>query len=179
MWKEIPGTNGAYMANDETGEIRSTDRYGTDGRRLKGKILIPWKQNSGYDVVTLYVNNISRNYLVHRLIAKTFLEELPGKTDVNHIDGNKSNNKVSNLEYVTRSENIRHCVARNAFSHRVSRYHPVHMLDMEGIYQQSFDSIKEAAEYVGVSTMQIQYALQGKSHSAGGFRWVDDRMFGM
>ncbi|WP_295644745.1 NUMOD4 domain-containing protein [uncultured Holdemanella sp.] len=48
MWKVIPGTNEKYSANDETGEIKSNDRYGTDGRKLIGTILKPFVINSGY-----------------------------------------------------------------------------------------------------------------------------------
>ena len=56
MWKIIPNTNNCYSANDETGEIKSNDRRGLDGRKLKGKILKPFMQNSGYLVVDLMIN---------------------------------------------------------------------------------------------------------------------------
>lgn len=177
MWKEIPNTDGCYFADSETGKIKSVERKGADGRHLKGKILKPWVQNSGYEVVTLHCKKIQRDFLVHRLVAQTFLIPEEHQTDINHKDGNKRNNKLDNLEYTTRSENIRHSVDHNLTTPRVARYHKVHMLDTEGVYQESFNSIKEAAQYVGVTSTQIIYALQGKSHTAGGFMWVDDYMF--
>ena len=63
----------------------------------------------GYQRVGLYTGNYkSKTIKVHRLVAETFIENTENKTDVNHIDGNKSNNNVYNLEWCTRSENIKH-----------------------------------------------------------------------
>ena len=63
----------------------------------------------GYQRVGLYVGNYkTKTIKVHRLVAETFIENMKNKKDVNHIDGNKSNNNVSNLEWCTRSENIKH-----------------------------------------------------------------------
>jgi hypothetical protein len=63
----------------------------------------------GYQRVGLYVGNYkSKTIKVHRLVAETFINNIENKKDVNHIDGNKSNNNVSNLEWCTRSENVKH-----------------------------------------------------------------------
>lgn len=63
----------------------------------------------GYQRVGLYVGNYkTKTIKVHRLVAESFIENIENKKDVNHIDGNKSNNNVSNLEWCTRSENIKH-----------------------------------------------------------------------
>jgi hypothetical protein len=63
----------------------------------------------GYQRVGLYVGNYkSKTIKVHRLVAEAFIDNPNNKTDVNHIDGNKSNNKKTNLEWATRSENIKH-----------------------------------------------------------------------
>jgi len=63
----------------------------------------------GYQRVGLYAGNYkSKTIKVHRLVAETFIDNIENKKDVNHIDGNKSNNNVSNLEWATRSENIKH-----------------------------------------------------------------------
>lgn len=106
MWKEIPNTQGAYSANSATGEIRSNSRTGQDGRNLKEKVLRPWLINSGYLVVAFRINNQKENHLVHRLMAKTFLEDYSDELDVNHKNLNRYDNSLSNLEMVTRKENI-------------------------------------------------------------------------
>lgn len=63
----------------------------------------------GYQRVGLYVGNYkSKTIKVHRLVAETFIDNIENKKDVNHIDGNKANNNVCNLEWCTRSENIKH-----------------------------------------------------------------------
>lgn len=108
MWKIIPDTDGAYSANSETGQIKGNTRLGFDGRKLKEVILKSWVQNSGYEVVSLRLNGKTKDFLVHRLIGKTFLENFSEKLDINHIDGNKRNNCLSNLEVCTRSYNILH-----------------------------------------------------------------------
>lgn len=179
MWKPIPGTNKAYSANDKTGEIRGNERRGLNGRRLKSVVLKPWTQNSGYQVVSLRINGTTQDFLVHRLVANTFLEQEPGKTDVNHKNGIKTDSRLENLECATRSENIVHGIETGLTQPRCERYHKVHMLDLDGCYECTFDTIKEAAEYVGVTPTQIQYALKGSSRTAGGFMWADDRSFGM
>ena len=66
----------------------------------------------GYQRVGLYVGNYkSKTIKVHRLVAETFVDNIENKKDVNHIDGNKSNNNIHNLEWCTRSENIKHAFA--------------------------------------------------------------------
>jgi hypothetical protein len=63
----------------------------------------------GYQRVGLYIGNYkTKTIKVHRLVAETFIDNIENKKDVNHIDGNKANNNISNLEWCTRSENIKH-----------------------------------------------------------------------
>lgn len=62
-----------------------------------------------YPLVDLYVNGIRKRHFVHRLLAENFIENPYNKPYVNHKDGNKYNNELSNLEWVTHQENIKHC----------------------------------------------------------------------
>jgi hypothetical protein len=73
------------------------------------KILKP-RSNGRYLIVSYYIQNtkLNRNKYVHRLVAETFLENPENLTDVNHKDGNKLNNHVLNLEWVSRKENMKH-----------------------------------------------------------------------
>jgi hypothetical protein len=114
-WKPIIGYEGLYMASTD-GCIKSLDRYvptkskkGLWSKRLiKGKILKPC-MNKGYCHVTLAKNGTSKNMIkVHRIIAKTFIENPENKPCVNHIDGNPSNNDITNLEWCTHKENMNH-----------------------------------------------------------------------
>lgn len=71
-------------------------------------ILKPQLSNSGYLYVELHIGGKHINYFVHRLVAEAFIPNPDGKPEVNHIDGNKLNNRVENLEWCTASENKRH-----------------------------------------------------------------------
>ena len=77
-------------------------------KNKKGKWLNPTDNGTGYKIVSLTVNKKRKNQYVHRLVATAFIENTKGKKEVNHIDGNKSNNNVSNLEWVTSKENKKH-----------------------------------------------------------------------
>jgi hypothetical protein len=94
---DVSGYEGIYKIND-VGNIYSV--------RTK-KILKP-RKSSGYLIVCLSVNNKKNQQLVHRLVAQTFIDNPDNKKTVNHIDGNKMNNSVSNLEWSTQSENSKH-----------------------------------------------------------------------
>ena len=94
-WRDIKGYEGAYQVSSY-GRIRS-----------RFKILKKQKHKQGYELVGLSKNGITKRYLVHRLVAEAFIKNVDNKPEVNHIDGNKLNNDLSNLEWVTRSENTK------------------------------------------------------------------------
>lgn len=102
MNKEVLGFD-AYAIN-ENGEVFSQKR---------GKNLYQWKDNMGYMQVVLYKNG-KRNYKrVHRLVWEAFNGKIPDNLFINHIDSNKSNNNLLNLELVTNSENVKHFYDNN------------------------------------------------------------------
>lgn len=105
----IPGYP-SYEIN-EHGEVRSKDRVinkkdGTS-QPLKGRMLSPGKGSHGYFTVKLHEGGKGKSHCIHRLVADCFLGHKEGM-EVNHIDGNKLNNNVSNLEWVTRQQNTQH-----------------------------------------------------------------------
>ena len=112
IWKEIPSTEGLYMASS-LGNIKSLDRTYIDsiGRQTtkKGKILTLCKKKCGYLYVCIRLSDRkNKNVRVHRAVALTFIENKENKPVVNHIDGNKENNNITNLEWVTHRENNNH-----------------------------------------------------------------------
>lgn len=86
------------------------DENGNIFNHITKKELKPWIINSGYKVINLYEKGSSIRVLLHRLVANTFIGEIPPKYTVNHIDGNKLNNNVNNLEIITFIENVHHAV---------------------------------------------------------------------
>ena len=111
IWKDIVGFDGQYQISNN-GRYKSVEREVVlkDGRVrvFKSKILKPFISKSGYPTATLSISGKNIKRSVHRLVAETFIENSFNKSDVNHIDGNKENNKVENLEWVSHSENLYH-----------------------------------------------------------------------
>lgn len=114
IWKEIPGYNGLYLASN-LGEIKSIDRIvkcGHNSLRIhKGRILKQFVDRFGYKYVVITINREEHKIRVHRLVAKTFINNPDKKEQVNHKDGNKKNNTINNLEWCTASENMKHAYA--------------------------------------------------------------------
>lgn len=111
-WKDIPGYEGYYQLNN-FGVIKSIQRIvGREGhggyKTVNEKILPVYFDNNGYQIAFLSKGGIRKTVKVHRLIALLFIPNPLNKKQVNHIDGNKANNSVNNLEWCTQSENIRH-----------------------------------------------------------------------
>jgi len=112
LWEEkqmikVPcfGYEGYYEVTD-CGKVISLKRTTTNG-----KTLAQGSNGAGYKTVTLSKNGNSQTHLVHRLVVMSLVGQPPaGKTDVNHKDGNKHNNHIENLEWVSRQENIQHSV---------------------------------------------------------------------
>lgn len=114
IWKDIPGYENFYQVSN-IGRVRSLDRYvvGNTGKHNSfrcGKVLTNNIGTTGYYRVNLTdpTTNKRTSRRVHRLVALAFIENPLNKKMINHIDGNKLNNKLENLEWVTRKENARH-----------------------------------------------------------------------
>lgn len=110
VWKDIPSTKGRYQASN-LGRIRSLV-YRFDSRRKSPKIISQYLTNTQY--CRCVIRDTSENNYktifrsVHRLVAESFIEKQEGRTDVNHIDANKQNNTIENLEWCTPAENNVH-----------------------------------------------------------------------
>lgn len=100
-WKDIPGVDG-YQASD-AGRIRSAFRILKTDRKVS---------NGGYLMFGIWQDNKGKTLNVHRCVALAWLEPVEGREHVNHKNGDRKDNRVENLEWVTRSENILHGLSR-------------------------------------------------------------------
>lgn len=101
-WKEIEGSNKKFFVSDQ-GRIKSNLRNGT--------ILKSQTDAKGYHRIRVTINGVKHTFKVHREVAKAFLPNPRHLPQVNHIDGNKNNNTVSNLEWVTNRDNALHALS--------------------------------------------------------------------
>lgn len=114
-WVSVKGYENLYEVSCQ-GNVRSLDRvvlqknkFNLLSKRVyKGRILKTRVGKQGYPYLHLSKGGIRKTFKVHRLVAEHFIPNLEGKPEVNHIDGNKTNNSKSNLEWCTSSENKRH-----------------------------------------------------------------------
>lgn len=102
------------------------------------KILKPYYKN-GYLAVNLYKDGICKHFYIHRLVAKTFLENEKGYKEVNHIDCNKTNNSINNLEWCNRKQNLQH-----SYENGLKRQGECH-----GMSKLKIDDIKKIRSQIG------------------------------
>ena len=111
IWKDIKGYENGYQVSNY-GNVRSLDRetINKNGtiKRYKGKILSLGQNKNGYKFCCLHKSLNRKIGKVHQLVARAFVDNNEDKPEVNHLDGNKANNNAENLQWCTRSENIKH-----------------------------------------------------------------------
>lgn len=121
-WKDIKGYEGLYQVS-KSGKIKTLPREVRNTeksfRKLGEKIHIPCDNGNGYKYVTLSSNRKVNHVYIHRAVAEAFLCNCFELPEVNHIDGDKSNNHIDNLEWCTRGENMKHAHKSGlTFSHK-------------------------------------------------------------
>lgn len=163
-WKVVAGTDGAIEVST-LGRVKSNLR---DGRILKQQ-----KDKKGYCRLRVTINQQKHSYKVHRLVATAFIPNPNGLSQVNHIDGDKENNAVSNLEWVSNEENAHHAVSHGLWANvfaasrnaNESRKTAVISINSSG-ERKRFESISDAERYY--NSRHISDVINGKrSHAAG------------
>lgn len=165
VFEDLIGYEESYQISDQ-GRVFSKRRL--DGNRIiYGRELHPMITQDGYLKVKLTKNSISKGYFLHRLVAQQFIDNPNNLPQVNHKDGNKFNNNVSNLEWCTKAENQDHAVKHNLMQRGENR--PSAKLTEEKVLEiyklKGVMSAREIAEHYGVSKNTINVILRGKKWS--------------
>ena len=152
MWKTIFER---YEVSDD-GVIRNKESK---------KILKTFINDKGYEIVSLWLNGKDKKFRVHRLVADAFISNPENKAQINHIDGNKLNNRADNLEWSTHSENIMH----RYYSLRLGLMRKVRCIETGLVYK----SQKQAERLTGINAANISSCCthRPKYITAGGYHW--------
>lgn len=169
QWKVVEGTDGALEVSN-LGRVKSNLR---DGRILKAS-----KDSKGYLRLKVTIKRHARSYKVHRLVAQAFVPNLDNKPQVNHIDGDKTNNAACNLEWSTNYENAHHAIDNGLWqgvfdaSHKTNtaRRQPIEAINMSTGAILHFESIADAERALG--TRHITDVLKGKRKQAKGYTFA-------
>ena len=158
-WKEINGFNGYYVST--TGKVRGKS----------GKVLRPFLDTKGYQIVKIKGNKVASTKKVHRLVAEAFIENAQGKPQINHKDGDKTNNNVENLEWCTGSENQWHRVhVLGKYPKENKNVNPplaVRCVETGIVYA----SCKKASKAASVSDTSILKCCRGKWKKCKNLHW--------
>lgn len=174
-FKPIEEFNGAYLVSN-LGRVKSLNYGGTKSAQF----LKPIKHHGGYLVVHLSKDGKVYNRMIHSLVAKAFIPNTDCKRIVNHIDGDKHNNVVSNLEWVTYKENSLHAQRlglrdphKNNIPKGKDNFHskPILQYSKEGTFIKEWGCISDAARHVGCNPCMITNNAAGRTKSAHGYVW--------
>jgi len=172
IYKDIKGYEGIYQISN-LGSVKRLEykRYNKKAKAFviyKEHLLKPIINNAkGYKVVSLCKDGIIKIKTIHRLVAETFIPNSSNYKCVNHLDGNKMNNDISNLEWCTYSENIQHAyrIGLNKKNKEVNQY------NLNGEYLSTYKSTYKASYETGINQSNIYMCCVGKRKRAGKYIW--------
>ena len=177
IWKDIDGYDGYQISNK--GRVKSTIV------RNEGKLLKIGINKLGYCIVGLSINGKSKTHYVHRLVAETFIPNPDKKLCIDHINTDRTDNRVENLRWCTQKENINNPLTkeiwsgthkgREVLSIRGGKHHKakkVQQFTKDGIFIKEWSTPIEAARELGYGgSVTIRDCCRGKSKTAYGFIW--------
>lgn len=187
VWKDIKGYEGLYQISN-FGNVKALEKSVWNGKTnlyFPEIIRKPNFDKDGYLNITLSKNSKAKTFKIHRLVAKAFIDNPGNLPEVNHKDGNKSNNFVNNLEWITRSENQKHAFRiglinqngpNNAMYGKLGKDNPnsipIYQIDINtNQIIKKFDSMASAGRKLQVNTGHICQVCKDKRKTAYGYKW--------
>ena len=184
IWKDIHGYEGHYLVSN-LGNVKSLNYQGKIGCERN---LVPKKNSRGYLWVILYKCGSKKPILIHRLVAEAFIENQNDYPVINHKDENKLNNSVENLEWCTRSYNVKYSIERHperskkGIPRRPYKYNggeknrartgiKINQYTLNGEFVREWKNSVTIKRETGMSDWSISECCRGKRKKAYGFRW--------
>lgn len=183
IWKTIEGYEGKYLISNY-GNVKSLI---DNNKKAREKILKPRIGNTGYLYINLWKKSKSKSKKIHRLVAEAFISNPNNLPQVNHIDGNKINNNVKNLEWCDASYNIKHAIDNNLTNKNLLfksgkdnimygkhgenniNSKKVMQYDLNNNFIKEWVNIKEAQK--SLKLYHISDVCKGKRKQCGGYKW--------
>lgn len=162
VWKNVKGYEGLYQVSSE-GRVKSL-------KFSKERILKVGKEGGGYLFVNLCKEGKVKKFKVHRLVASTFLPNPDNLLEINHIDEDKTNNRVENIEYCDRSYNINYGNRNEKMAK--SRSIPILQFTKQSDFIRRWESGTQIEKELGIKQSNISKCCKGKCKTAYGFVWM-------
>ena len=175
IWKDIKGYEGHYQVSD-LGKVKSIIFKNNICTIPREKILNQYSSAGNRMYVDLYDNGQRKRKTVHRLVAQTFIPNPENKPEVNHIDGNPKNNLVTNLEWNTRKENMKH-----AYENNLNNLKECNKTKAKKIIRNDgkiYNSAYSAAQDIGATVFSIRDVLKNRIHTCKGYKFEYYREWG-
>jgi len=157
IWKTIEGFENYEVSTE--GEVRN---------KKTGRVLKQWLNENGYLQVVLCLNGKKTVKRVHRLVAEAFIPNPDNNPQVNHIDEDKTDNRVDNLNWMTAKENSNYGTSTQRQAENISK--PIIVIYRDNTYEE-FPSATIAAKELGLWQQNIVKVLKGKRNKTGGLRF--------
>lgn len=178
VWKPVAGYEGLYEVSN-LGRVKSLPKVVDLGRAKQNRVekfLRPIPDGKGYLMVWLFKNQVKKMWKVHRLVADAFIPNPHNKPQVDHINTDKSDNRVCNLRWCTEKENSNNPITakRNGDSHRGAKSScsvPIVQLSINGDLIKKWDCMSDVKRQLGFSHSHISQCCSGKRNVAYGFIW--------
>lgn len=174
VWKDIPGYEEYYEIN-QYGVVKSKDRivkrfYGDFFQ--KGKIMKQQLNHNGYNTIQLTKDKNQKRYMVHRLVAITFIPNPENFPFINHKDEIRTNNHVSNLEWCTQRYNVSYgnCISKRQLTQRHTNKNMKTVIAYDNENKLEFISIRGAARELNLHQSNIQQAIKNGT-KCGKYHW--------